>query len=206
MFGYLDRNWQKWRLVILSSYSLFVFLALVFIWFKPDRDPFNKVIHEGNWQEIETNTLLDERKSSPGKKLARKSDLLTTEIYWIANSSGETLRHINRYWSLKLGLKDIETYSHNEIGSYGVFVRQDRTYLSTCLHSAGKTAFAPQDFSKLANSDLANRLLPWIFGFEDLRDWDCFWVNISVASQDLTEQQIRQLLEQELLDLVGHLF
>ena len=127
---------------------------------------------------------------------------LAVEIYGLENSKGQTLRLLNLYKKLELEPKDISIASDAQIGSYGWLTRNNRTQLTACIHSSGTTAFTAEQFEELVNANLGSRLLPWIFGFSDLRDWDCLWVNMSVSLKDLTEREAQQFLKQRLLVLL----
>lgn len=196
-------KWQKIRLIILAGYSLATLVALVFISTKSQLDKFSNHVVFDNWLAIETERLRSEGESIPGRRYREpETHDLAVEIYSISNSSGETLSFLNRYKKLELELKDIAIASDNRIGSYGLLTRNNRTQLNTCIHASGATAFTSQQFSELANANLDSRLLPWIFGFKDLRDWDCLWIDISVSLKNLAEPEAHQFLKQRLLVLL----
>ena len=195
-------NWQRARLIILPGYSLAILAALILVLIKPSKDRLTQDLALSSWTEIESDKLGYEYQLTEGRKLSQEQHNLETEIYFIPTSRGETLSLIERYWSTKLKLKDIAVESDSQIGSYGLLTKNNRIYLNTCIHSSGITAFTPQQFSQLANANLSSRLLPWIFGFTDLRDWDCFWVNMSVSTNNLTEKEAHQFLKQRLLALL----
>ncbi len=138
-----------------------------------------------------------------GRKYKEEKHNLGMEIYFVPNSPGETLSLMNQYLELQLKPEDVALKSDSQIGSYGLLNKNNRTYLDTCIHSNGKTTFTPQQFSELANNNLSSRLLPWIFGLSDLRDWSCLWVNMSVSTDDVTEDEAAGLLEQKLFTLLS---
>ena len=198
----MNLNWQRSRLVILGGYSLVILAALILVLTKPSTDRLTQDLALSSWTEIERDKLGYEHQLTEGRKLSQEQHNLETEIYFIPTSRGETLSLIEQYWSTKLKLEDIAVKSDSQIGSYGLLTKDNRTYLNTCIHSSGTTAFTSGQFSQLANANLSSRLLPWIFGFVDLRDWDCFWVNMSVSMNNLTEKEAHQFLKHRLLILL----
>lgn len=200
----INLNWQKSRLVVLATYSGAMAIALLLVLTKPNQNPFPKSAVWDDWKAIETDRLSYYDRLFPGRKYqpSLDKDNLDIEIYMIADSRGETLNLMNQYWQTQLKPSDIVVKSDSEIGSYGFLNKGDRTYLNTCIHTDGKTAFTPAEFSQLANANLKSRLVPWIFGLSDLRDWDCFWVNMSIPSNNRTIDDAGILLEQKLLALL----
>ena len=139
--------------------------------------------------------------------LQDKNHNLDINIYhipnYITNDSEDNSKLIRQYLELESEPKNIIVKKDRNIGSYGLFSEGNKTYLTTCIHSQGKTAFTYQQFAELANHNLHRRLLPWILGLSDLRNWNCLWVNISLSLQDITEDQASLLLQQKLFDLVS---
>ncbi len=194
----IDLNWQRSRLVILGSYSLVISAALLLVWTKPSKDRLTQDLALSGWTEIESDRLISEHQLALGRKTSQKQHNLEIEIYHLPTNSGDTLRSIERYWAIEIEQKDLAMKSDSQIGSYGLLAKDNRTFLHTCIHGSGRSAFDPRQFSKLANENLSSRLLPWIFGLKDLRDWDCFWVNMSVSTSDLTDKEAHQYLKQRL--------
>jgi|GEM_PF-2064815 len=202
----INLNWQRSRLVILGSYSLLILAALLLVLTKPSKDRLTQDLALSGWTKIESDQLDFNHQLTPGRKSSQEQHHLETEIYFIPTSRGETLSLINQYWSTKLKQKDLAVESDSRVGSYGLLTKDNRTHLHTCIHDSGRSAFTPGQFSKLANANLSSRLLPWIFGLKDLRDWDCFWVNMSVSMNDLTKQEAHQILKQKLFVILQNNF
>ena len=199
----IQLNWQKSRLLILGSYSFAILVSAVFVLTKPNQNKFPKSIVLDRWETIKTDKFNDEHKLTEGRKYKEEKHNLGMEIYFIPNSRGETLSLMNQYLELQLKPEDIAVKSDSQIGFYGLLNKNNQTYLDTCIHSSGKTAFTPQQFSQLANNNLSSRLLPWIFGLSDLRDWSCLWVNMSVSTDDVTQEEAAELLKQKLFTLLS---
>lgn len=200
----MNLTWQRSRLAILGGCSGAIVIALLLVLTDNSRNTFPQSMVGDDWYAVSTDRLNSDHKLSEGRKYqpSADKDSLNMEIYMIPNSRGETLSLMNQYSQTQLKPSDVEVKSNSEIGSYGLWIANDRTHLNTCIHSSGKTAFTAAKFSQLANANLKSRLLPWIFGLSDLRDWNCFWVNISVVNDGMTEPEAGNLLEQRLLKLL----
>lgn len=110
---------------------------------------------------------------------------------------------ISQSLELESAPQNLTIRKNKNIGSYGLFSQGNKTYLTTCIHAQGKTAFTSEDFAKLSNYNLRSRLFPWILGLSDLRDWSCLWVKMSISIDNITEEKADELLQQRLLDLVS---
>ena len=200
----MNLNWHRPRLAILAGCSAAMSIALLLVLIKPNRNTFPLGIVGHDWSAVETDRLSYDRELFEGRKYqpSADKDSLDMEIYMIRDSRGEALKLVNQYGQTQLKPSDVQVKSNSEIGSYGLLTKGDRTHLNTCIHSSGRTAFTAAKFSQLANANLKSRLLPWIFGLSDLRDWNCFWVDMSVAMDGKTKSEASNLLEQRLLKLL----
>ena len=197
-------NWQKSRLVILSCCSFTILVALIFLFNKSDKYEFPKNIALQQWESINTEKITFHDKQIEGRKYQQeKNHNLDIEIYYIPSDRGENSRLIRQYLELESDPQNLTVKENKNIGSYGLFSEGNKTYLTTCIHSQGKTAFTSQQFAELANHNLNSRLFPWILGLSDLRDWSCLWVNMSVSLNNITEEKASLLLQQQLFDLVS---
>lgn len=199
----IKSNWQKHRIIILGGYSFAILLSVLFILIKTNQSKFPKSIALDYWEAVKTDKFNYEHKLTEGRRYQEKKHNLAMEVYFIPVSQGENLTLINQYLELQIKPKEIALKSDNKIGSYGLLNKNNRTYLSTCIHSKGKTAFTSQQFSKLANDNLSSRILPWFLGLSDLRDWGCLWVNMSISLDNITPKEAAKLLEQKLFTLLN---
>ena len=197
-------NWQKSRLVVLSCCSFTILVTLIFLFNKSDKYAFPQNISLQQWESINTDKITFKGKHIKGRKYQQeKNHNLDIEIYYIPSGRGENSRLIRQYLELESEPQNITVKENKNIGSYGLFSEGNKTYLTTCIHSQGKTAFTSQQFAKLANHNLNSRFLPWILGLSDLRDWSCLWINMSVSLNNITEEKASLLLQQQLFDVVS---
>lgn len=197
-------DWQKSRLVILRCCSFTILVALILLLTKNNKYSFPQEEISQKWELIKTEKIngedLEGRKYQSGKK-----HNLVIEIYHIPNNKRGNLDIVNKYLEIESGLKSFTMLEGENIGHYGLFSEGNKTYLTTCIHSQGKIAFTYQQFAQLANYKLSDRLLPWIFGLSDLRDWSCLWVNMSMSLDNITPEEAAILLEKQLFDLISQM-
>ncbi|ELS05528.1 hypothetical protein Xen7305DRAFT_00052740 [Xenococcus sp. PCC 7305] len=195
--------WQKLRLIILVCCNFTVLVALIFLVAKPEKNRLSQTIAGKEWELIKNNNILVNERQIIGRKYQEeKNHDLTIEIYYIPNNLVGTSEILEQYLDFEPKLETLTVRENNKIGHYGLFSEGNRAYLTTCLHSRGKTAFTSQQFAQLVNHNLRDRLFPWILGFSDLRDWSCFWVKMSISLDNLTEEEAVFALQQNLFDLV----
>jgi cyanosortase A-associated protein len=77
-----------------------------------------------------------------------------------------------------------------QMGHFAEFVYHDRAYISACLPPERETIFTASQHAysqRLAAKNL-RQIAFWVIGFNDLRDWRCVWINVSLEprSQDAT--------------------
>ena len=199
-------DWRKLRLVILSCCSFTIVLALIFLLNKSKSEKYN-FSQNIAWRQgklINTEKIKPNNKQIEGRRYQQETNHnLDIKIYYIPNSRGGNSKIIRQYLELDSDPENLTVKQNKNIGFYGLFSERNKAYLTTCIHSQGKTAFTDQQFAELANHDLRSRLLPWMLGFSDLRDWNCLWVNMSVSLNNITEEKASLLLQQQLLDLVS---
>ena len=197
-------DWQKSRLIILRYCSLTILVALVFLCTKSDKYIFPQAQALKQRGIVEPTKILAQNNSLEGRRLQKAEEHnLAIEIYHIPINNLGNQKLIDQYLDLNLGSSNLTIRENENIGSYGLFSSGNKIYLTTCIHSQGKIAFTHQQFAKLANHKLKHRLLPWIFGLSDLRDWSCLWVNMSVSLDNINQEEASLLLQQQLFDLAS---
>ncbi|WP_036477310.1 hypothetical protein [Myxosarcina sp. GI1] len=219
------KYWQLARTVVLGCCSLGVAFAIgINLFVKDFKNEFVPPLVFKEWKEIEPkfiNNLFPYRNrniqgwrdyaplTATGDR-KRTDNSLVTEVYYVPNYTQGNEKLIQRYRGIAKDMSDKTdtvdnssriTVVENKLGTYGLSTHDEKMYLNTCMYSQGQTAFSKSQIIALANENMSRRLLPWIFGLEDLRDWDCFWVNISVSLVDINETKAASLLETRLREL-----
>ena len=202
------KYWQQARLIILGCCSLGIFLTLgIKLLATSSVSQFPKNLTSHKWESIKTDSSKYQGVIEQGKRYQRgiSDNNLTVEVYYIPNTikgKGEIIRKYQVSESLPENITMIE---NSEIGYYGLFTKGNNTNLATCVHPEGKTAFTFQQITNLAHQNIKTRFLPWIFGISDLRDWRCFWVNMSMSLNNITEQEAHDILQAELKTIVSEI-
>ena len=85
----------------------------------------------------------------------------------------------------------------DKVGFYGLFVTQDQAYLSACINPKGISTFTRKQYRQ--NQSIYtlewNRLIPWFFGQQQLRQRGCLWANLSIPLEDSSPEAAYQVLE-----------
>ena len=197
-------NWQKSRLVSLICCSFTILVALLILSNKSDKYGFPQNIAWQEWESINTKKIRPNDEQIEGRKYQQETNHnLDMEVYYIPNSRGDNSKIISQYLELDSYPKNLTIKQNINIGSYGLFSEGNKAYLTTCVHAQGKIAFTNQQFAELVNHNLRSRLLPWILGLSELRDWDCLWINMSVSLDHITEEKAALFLQEQLYDLVS---
>ena len=196
--------WKQTRILLLGCCNFTIILALVFLFNKSGEYSFPQNVAWQKWAAVRTQKIRYQNQPLEGRKYQQKGNHnLDIEIYYMPNHLTGNLTLILQYLELESAPKNLTVREQKNIGSYGLFSEDNKSYLTTCIHTQGETAFTSQQFAQLANDNLDSRLLPWILGLSDLRDWSCLWVKMSMSLDNVTPEKASFLLQQELFDLVS---
>jgi cyanosortase A-associated protein len=83
------------------------------------------------------------------------------------------------------------------VGFHVLFTNQGKAYLSTCLNSRGGSTVTEDQFRRNRNAydvDLG-RLVLWLLGLKELRDWRCLWNVFSVPWESAKPDEAYSILE-----------
>lgn len=71
--------------------------------------------------------------------------------------------------------------SQVNVGFTMAFIHNNRSYLTSCINASGGTTVTRFQHIQNRNFHDVNpqRILTWIIGLNDLRDWRCLWTNLS---------------------------
>lgn len=120
--------------------------------------------------------------------------LLKIEIRQINHTDGHVENYLKNYKNIDplLTIKQ-----ESGIGFYGLFVEGGNAYLSSCINPRGESTVTADRFIRNRNTyDLQwNRILSWLLGRSDLREWRCLWVNLSMPLDGADREDIYTILE-----------
>lgn len=200
--------WKELRLYLLAI----TFFVGVFILGKRILAPVDKSITFTfpqkvalqNWQSLASEPLANIQgenfNSVAGKhyQYISNNQKLTIEARYLVSTNGDIQKVIEKSSlipSLDKSLL-VNRYS-DKVGFYTLFSHKQRAYLSACINPRGGSTVTSEQFTENRNTyDLQiNRLVPWLLGKEDLRDWRCLWTLVSIPIVKSSTQDTYPVLE-----------
>lgn len=169
--------------------------------------PSEVPLHEGQLRESQP--LMDTVAQLPRQynaaiagryyRYTQKGVFLDLEMRYMVGTLGDVESFIKNYTAIHLPSGQVfQTLRQQEgVGFYGLFVYQNRAYLSTCINpNGGSTVTTEQFLHNRHTYDLRfSRLLPWFLGQESLRDRRCLWVHLSTPLKNADSLSAYLVLE-----------
>ncbi|MGB3208936.1 MAG: cyanoexosortase A system-associated protein [Crinalium sp.] len=158
-----------------------------------------------NWQGLASEPLANIQgenfTSVDGKhyQYISNNQKLTIEARYLISTNGDIQKLIEKSSlipSLDKSLL-VNRYS-DKVGFYSLFSHNKRAYLSACINPRGGSTVTSEQFTDNRNTyDLQiNRLVPWLLGKEDLRDWRCLWTLLSIPMIKSSTEATYPVLEE----------
>lgn len=140
--------------------------------------PFDK----GKWYRYKQNNLL-----------------LDVQTIYELESPGEYKLFLRNYSSVEVAPNEGSFVLRQQpgVGSYGMYIIQNRAYLTACINSRGGSTLTRQEFDNNRNRYdlLSDRTIPWLLGQRSLRDTRCLWSHFSLPLNKSSPQAAYALLE-----------
>ncbi len=200
--------WKKLRLWLLAIVFAFVMLAVGKASLYPNvpNDSISPFTFPTNvpleqWQLVESVPLPtpDVPKYFGGQEYRYKKDNLTLNIemrYLIPDNGGveNLLRNLT---PIKLVPGKLDLLNKEGIGDYALFLYEGRSYLSACINPRGNSTATSEQYRRNRNSyDFqVSRIIPWLLGKDNMRDFRCLWANMSFPVNNLSQKEAYQVLE-----------
>lgn len=152
----------------------------------------NGAIPLSGWNYRESRNLQE-----PDGKLYRYEEgdrVLEIEMRQIAYTDGNIEHYWQRYKDLTPSFR---VKQQENVGLYILFMVEERAYLSSCINPSGPSTATVEQFRHNRNThDLQwHRIVLWMLGRSDLRQWNCLWVNVSILLEDVSQEEIDLKLE-----------
>ncbi len=206
------QSWKAWRILFLTIIFGSVLLVLgTLILINPNTTNYTAApsvlppeVSLPGWQPVASRPLTSNITKNPkfifGRQYQymRNSLPLELEMRYIADTDGDIMFFLQTFTSIPPTAALMSNmYRQEGIGFYSLFANQGKAYLSTCINPRGSTTVTAQQFMQNRNShDLKlERVLPWLFGQEQLRDPRCLWANLSIPVKDASSEQAYQILK-----------
>ncbi|MFE4106723.1 cyanoexosortase A system-associated protein [Almyronema epifaneia] len=133
---------------------------------------------------------------------------LTIEMYYLFDTSGNVIGFLNE--NTTIPAEAVAPHLRTEryqaaIGYYLLFSHQTKDYLVSCINPKGEsTVTLPQFRANRYRYDIwSPRLLRWMFTSENIRDFRCLWVVISLTDKSDSVQERYAILENVWFDWYG---
>jgi cyanosortase A-associated protein len=156
-----------------------------------------------DWQPLESDSLKDKNASNlVSARLYRYQHpqnqfSLDIEMRYVIDTDGDIKTMLNKHLNSET-YPDKLAINHQEgIGFYGIATTTERAYLSSCINPYGGSTVTAEQFRNNRNTyDLrVSRLVPWLLGQQELRDFRCLWTLLSIPLEDTTAEQAYPILE-----------
>lgn len=169
--------------------------------------PDNVLLKDGQIldSQLLTDTVVQEPKqydaAIAGRRYRYRYDSipLDIEMRYIIGTLGNVESLINKNTTINLPSDKIfQTVRYQEgIGYYGLFVYQNKAYLSSCINPQGNSTVSTKQFfnNRYIYNIRLNRLLPWLLGEQSFLDRRCIWAHLSIPINNLEEQTAYKVLE-----------
>jgi cyanosortase A-associated protein len=154
-----------------------------------------------SWQPLESVPLEENKEANliSGRLYAYQQNnrLLEIEMRYVIKTNGNVQRMEEQYRHQKISPGPLTIHHQEGIGFYGLAATPDRAYLSSCINPYGGSTVTGEQFRNNRNTyDLrVSRLVPWLLGQEELRDFRCLWTLLSIPLEDTTAEQAYPVLE-----------
>lgn len=200
-----------WLATALVSSSLVVFRLAVTPAQKPSTPSytFPESVPLSRWEFVKATPIGVQKLYTPS--LATSADDLTI--------SGQSYRYLRNGQPLEVEMRYFNTLNHvpdilrettirldriditsqrSDLGTYAVYARSNRLYLTACISPTGETTVDRSELHsvQLQPAIVARRVVPWFLGQASLRDMRCLWTRLSMPMNTAAPQTTQSDLEQ----------
>lgn len=166
--------------------------------------PSNPVLPQ--WHLVAETTLpqkpVDYLQYVTGKRYTYQSRnrLLNIEVHYLANTDGNVSALLRDFMPpLLAAAATAPPILRQQLkgGFYSLAIDGKQAYLSACINPRGSSTVTREQFAQNRKTyDLKlERLIPWLLGQADLRDWRCLLTQLSIATDSSTPEATYSVLE-----------
>ncbi|MCT7968579.1 cyanoexosortase A system-associated protein [Laspinema sp. D1] len=202
--------WKPLRifLLALTFSSVLVVVGKSLLYSNPDKGPsadfsFPPDIPLTEWQPLESDSLPVQNTSNLiSARVYRYQHQqnkfsLDIEMRYVIDTDGDIKTMLNKHLNSETYPGKLTIHHQEGIGFYGLAATTERAYLSSCINPYGGSTVTAEQFRNNRNTyDLqVSRLVPWLLGQQELRDFRCLWTVLSMPLEDTTAEQAYPVLE-----------
>ena len=201
------KSWQQARTLLLAgTFGGILFTLLLTLFKSSSAFRFPSHVPLSGWSLVNQTALNSHPQPIDGvvgKVVGQRyqytatNQTLNIEMRLLPTTDGDLSKLLGSFNAIALPPNQTPTHYQPTIGHYGLFSYQDRAYLTACINPRGGTTFTKEQFSDQRNTSMMqfDRILLWLIGKEDLRDWRCLWVNMSTPVQQSNPQAAYVILQ-----------
>lgn len=188
----LKANWQRLKLglfgvIFISTVS--VAIRIIFQSQPPTSSApkitFPESIPLPQWQYVNSSAWETDTNSSINGwqyQYTRSDRQLEIRMRYLPVTEGNISRLLQVHADIPPATVQIDENYREEIGYYGFFVYEEQANLVACINPYGNSTVTEQQFAQnlSAHGFKFDRLLPWIFGHQDLINRSCLFTLLSM--------------------------
>lgn len=127
----------------------------------------------------------------------QKSISLTIDMHYIIQSSGDVKDFLNKHIFSEKSGASILIKEKSGVGFHALFTKEETAYLTSCINPRGGSSVTFDQFRENRNvyDVKPGRIILWLLGFQELRDFRCMWNMLSVPLKKNQPEEAYSLLE-----------
>lgn len=203
-------HWKPLRIFLLALTfgSVLTVVAKALLYSSPETGPsadynFPPDIPLTEWEPLESESLPAQNPSNLiAARLYRyqheqNKSSLDIEMRYVIDTDGDINTMLNKHLNSETSPGKLTLRHQEGTGFYGIAATAERAYLSSCINPYGKSTVTAEQFRNNRNTyDLrVSRLVPWLLGEQELRDFRCLWTTLSMPLDNTTVEQAYPILE-----------
>lgn len=122
---------------------------------------------------------------------------LNIDMHYIIHSSGDVKDFLKKHIFSQESAASVLIRQKSGVGFHALFTYQEKAFLSSCINPRGGSTVTFDQFRENRNTyDVQlGRLLLWLLGFKELRDFRCMWNVLSVPLKTAKPEEAYPILE-----------
>ncbi len=201
-------SWKTIRIWLLAVLFIGVLCVLVkSILFPPSQQSrvtpfvFPSTITLPQWQLVDSVPLkiTDDPTflASRRYRYQQNSLTLTIDMHYIIQSSGDVQDFLKKHIFSEKSAASILIHEKSGVGFHALFTKEGTAYLTSCINPRGGSSVTFDQFRENRNvyDVKPGRIMLWLLGFQELRDFRCMWNMLSVPLEKNQPEQVYSLLE-----------
>ena len=159
----------------------------------PDKLPLNQ------WQQTQVTSVRDSESDKNFKTFnyINKTEPIELQIRYILNGKAYDDKPFIEATNPKLDLNKLQKIYSPVVGYFTLYDDGNKAYLTSCINprGSGTIDFAQFMQNRYKYDFSSDRILPWLFGQNVLRDDRCLWTQLSVPLNKASASDIYPVLE-----------